>query len=209
MAKIHIWGRTTSSNVKKVLWLLDELDLPYDRTDAGMAFGVVETPSYKALNPNSRIPTLQEGDFTLWESNSILRYLAMAHGGAAFYPDEPRARASIDRWLDWQLSTLVPAEFPIFWGTIRTPAEKRDLAALPGQVGKVAPLWAILDRRLGAQRFVEGDRFTLADIPLGVFVHRWFANGFIERPVMPALAAWYERLKERPAYRAHVDLPLE
>jgi glutathione S-transferase len=126
---ITIWGRANSVNVQKVLWCCDELVLPYERIDAGLQFGRNNEPEYLAMNPNARVPTLVDGDFVLWESNSILRYLVMQYGSSSpLYPPEPKQRASIDRWLDWSLSTLQPAERPVFWTIVRTPVAERDRA---------------------------------------------------------------------------------
>ena len=119
--KLTIWGRANSVNVQKVLWCLTELGLAYERIDAGMSYGRTREAEYLAMNPNARIPTLVEGDFVLWESNSIMRYLCLAHGlGTPIYPEAPKQRASVDRWLDWTLSTVQPVDRPVFWGIVRT-----------------------------------------------------------------------------------------
>jgi glutathione S-transferase len=206
---IRIWGRTTSSNVKKVLWLADELKLAYERIGADMKFGEIDTPEYRVLNPNARVPTIQDGDFVLWESNSIMRYLAMKHGGEAFYPADPATRASIDRWLDWQLSTVIPVEVPVFWGTIRTPPEKRDAALITKNAEKLAAVWKILEAQFESRDYCATNQFSIADIALGILVHRYFANPFIQHADLPRLAAWVERLRPRPPFKKWVDLPLE
>ncbi|MFK4622896.1 glutathione S-transferase [Bradyrhizobium diazoefficiens] len=126
--KLTIWGRANSVNVQKVLWCLTELGLPYERIDAGMQYGKTREAEYLAMNPNARIPTLVEGDFVLWESNSIMRYLCLAHGrGTPIYPDAPKQRASVDRWLDWTLSAVQPVDRPVFWGIVRTAPAERDM----------------------------------------------------------------------------------
>ena len=210
MTGIVLYGRANSINVIKPLWVLEELGLPYKRVDAGMAFGVVDTPEYRALNPNGRIPSLRHeteghGDVELWESNSICRYLCLLAGGDAkgLYPTRPGARASVERWLDWQLSTLSPAERGLFWGMVRTPEGSRDMAAVQAAMRESAACWAILEARLADGRaFLEGDALTLADIVLGSFARRWFgAEVRVEgMPDFPALAAWYARLGERPGF---------
>jgi glutathione S-transferase len=124
--KIKVWGRVTSSNVKKVLWLADELKLAVEQTDIGGKHGGVDTPEYRALNPNGRIPTIEDDDFVLWESNAIIRYLCEKYGGEAFYPGDARQRADINRWLDWSLSILSPIDSKIFIATIRTPEAKQN-----------------------------------------------------------------------------------
>jgi glutathione S-transferase len=210
MAKpIRIWGRTTSSNVKKVLWLADELKLTYERIGADSKFGEIDTPAYRALNPNVRVPTLEDGDYVLWESNSIMRYLCMKYGGEVFYPADPAVRANIDRWLDWQLSTVIPVDVPVFWGTIRTPVEKHDKAAIVKGTEKLVAVWKILDTELAKRDYAAGGNFSIADIALGILAYRVFANPFIERPDLPHLAAWIERLRPRPAFKKWVDVPLE
>jgi glutathione S-transferase len=206
--RIKIWGRTNSGNVKKVLVVADELNVPYERVDAGMQFGIVDTPEYRKLNPNGRVPTIEDGDFVLWESHAICRYLAMKYGGEAIYPTDPRTRASIDRWLDWLLATVIPVDVPLFWGTIRTPQEKRDAATIAENVKKLSTIYQILEDRLAGRPWLEGNQITLADLVLGVLVYRYVKNPFIERPDQPRLDQWVERLCERPSYRKWVDEPL-
>jgi glutathione S-transferase len=206
--KIKIWGRANSGNVKKVLVVADELNVPYERVDAGMQFGIVDTPEYRKLNPNGRVPTIEDGDFVLWESHSICRYLAMKYGGEPIYPTDPRARASIDRWLDWLLSTLVAVDVPVFWATIRTPPEKHDKQAIAANAKKLADVMQILEDRLAGRQYLEGNQVALSDLVLGIFVYRYLKNPFISRPAQPNLAAWCERLRVRPSYQAHVDQPL-
>ena len=140
--QLTIWGRANSVNVQKVLWCLSELDLAYERIDAGMQFGKNNEAPYLAMNPNGRVPTLVDGDYVLWESNSVMRYLCTAYGqgrnegtgegsvkGSPIYPASPKARAGVDRWLDWTLSTLQPVDRPVFWALVRTPPEQRDMAS--------------------------------------------------------------------------------
>src|SRR3954452_19610327 len=144
--QLTIWGRPNSVNVQKVLWCLAELDVPYERIDAGMQFGRNNEADYLAMNPNGRIPTLVDGDFALWESNAIMRYLCLAHGGETpLYPSTPRHRAAVERWLDWTLSTVQPIERPLFWGLVRTPPEQRDMIALQKAADDAAAMWRILD----------------------------------------------------------------
>jgi glutathione S-transferase len=193
-------------NVQKVLWTLEELGLPYDRVDAGMEHGRVDDPDYRAMNPNGRIPTLVHGGTVLWESNSILRYLAMIGGerGLALYPADPAARAGVDRWLDWQLSTLSPAERGLFWGMVRTPPEKRDMAAIARAVTEAGACWRILDQHLADRRpWLEGQEMTLADIVLGAYARRWFGPEVAQpggMPELPRLRGWYGRLGQRPGF---------
>ena len=206
MLTIH--GRTNSSNVQKVLWALRELDVPFERRDAGGAFGVVDTPEYKAMNPNSRVPTMEEEGFVLWESNAIVRYLAGRHGAGTLCPEDPQVRADADRWMDWQQTTVAPQITPIFWNLVRTPEPERDAAAIEaGRLGMI-PLMQIMDRHLSARGFMVGDRLTMADIPLGVMTYRWLTL-IDDRPAMANLEGWYARICERPAFRTTVlDIPL-
>ncbi len=204
-----LWGRATSSNVMKAVWTLEELGLPYDRRDVGGKFGQTDTESYLSMNPTGLVPTLQEDDFTLWESNAICRYLCAAHApGAPLWPQEARARAHIDRWMDAQQTVLNRPMSVVFWGLVRTPAEKRDPAAIAQGVADTVKAFGLIGTELSRHAFIAGDTFTLADIPWGVHVHRWFTMDF-ERPEVPGLRAWYDRLLARPAYRAHVARPLE
>jgi glutathione S-transferase len=206
---ITIWGRTNSVNVQKVLWCCDELVLPYERIDAGLQFGRVNEPSYLAMNPTGKIPTLVDGDYVLWESNSILRYLVMQYGQSSIlYPDDAKTRASIDRWLDWTLTTLAPLDRPVFLAVVRTPADKRDNAKLAADLEAIGALWKMLDTQLQTRFFIDSDKFTLADIVLGSYAKRWFGLEGVERPSLPNLQRWYSRLATRSGFRKYVDLPL-
>jgi glutathione S-transferase len=205
---IRIWGRTNSSNVMKVLWLLDELGLRAERIDAGGPFGRTGTPEYRAMNPLGLVPTLQEDGFSLFESNAILRYLCNAHApGHALYPSAPQRRGEVDAWLDFQQTALNRPQSLMFVGLVRTPAEQRDNAAITAAVAEAGRIWGILDARLAGRPYVAGDVLSIADVAFGVHVHRWFAMP-IARPDSPHLRAWHARLLERPAYAAHVAQPL-
>jgi glutathione S-transferase len=206
---LKIWGRANSVNVQKVLWCCDELGLPFQRVDAGLQFGRVNDPDYRELNPNGQVPCLEDGAFVLWESNAILRYLAMQYGpSSSLYPSEPKLRASVDRWLDWSLSTLAPAERPVFMTLVRTPPEDRDMIALAANLKTLVARWKIVDAHLQGRFHMEGDRFTIADIVLGAFAKRWFGVEGIDRPAMPSLQRWYQRLTQRAPFKKYIDLPL-
>jgi glutathione S-transferase len=207
---LKIWGRRNSSNVMKVLWTCEELGIDYERTDAGMAFGVVDEPFYRTLNPNGRVPTIEEdGGFSLWESNSICRYLANSRApDHTIYPTEPRPRALVERWMDWQLATLGGPMTTIFFTFVRTPEAQRDLAAADRARGEAEALWRIVEAQLGSNPYLCGASLTLADIALGPNLHRWF-NLPIPRDELPALRRWYDRLREsHPGFRTHLALPL-
>ncbi len=198
-----VWGRATSSNVMKVLWGLGELSLPFDRLDVGGSFGKTDTPEYRAMNPTGLVPTLQEGDFTLWESNAVLRYLCNAYApGCALWPQAPRERANIDRWMDAQQTVLNRPMGVVFWGLIRSP-DQRDPAAIAQGVADAAKAYGMIEPHLAKHAYIAGPDFTLADIPWGVHAHRWFNMDF-ERPPLPHLRAWYDRLCERPAYQQYI-----
>jgi glutathione S-transferase len=202
---VQIWGRANSVNVQKVLWCCLELNLPFERIDAGMQFGRNGDADYLARNPNGRVPTLVEGDFVLWESNAIMRYLALAHGaGSTLYPTDPRVRAGMERWLDWTLSTLQPAERPLFWGLVRTPVAERDMAALQKAADANGALWQIIDSQLAGRSYIEGDQFSLADVALGCYARRWFGVEGVTRPALPHLQRWFETVANRPGFQTYV-----
>jgi glutathione S-transferase len=206
---LTIWGRANSVNVQKVLWCAEELGLTYRRIDAGMAFGRNTEPEYLAMNPNGRVPTLVDGDFVLWESNSIMRYFALCYGdGSPIYPVAARARAAVDRWLDWTLSTLQPVDRPVFWALVRTPPEQRDMAAIQKDVDAEAVVWRIPDARLATRKFIEGDQFTLADIALGAFARRWFGVEGVSKPRLPHLERWFAEFSDRPGFRKFIAPPM-
>jgi glutathione S-transferase len=208
--KIKVWGRVTSSNVKKVLWLADELKLAVEQTDIGGKHGGVDTPEYRALNPNGRIPTIEDDDFVLWESNAIIRYLCEKYGGEAFYPGDARQRADINRWLDWSLSILSPIDSKIFIATIRTPEAKQNKEELARMVEQAGQAYAIMDRHLKDRLFFANERFSLADLVLSIFYDRWSRNPFLTtRPETPYADAWLARVREREGFRKFVAIPLE
>ena len=204
---LKLWGRVNSINVQKVLWALEELKVPYERTDAGLQFGVVNEPFYRKMNPNGRVPTIDDDGFVLWESNAIVRYLSAKHGVGTLWPNDPRQRADSDRWMDWATSTVAPALTPVFWGLIRTPSEKRNMAAIEADAEKVAQAFQVLEQALEGRDYVCGKSFTMGDIPLGTFVYRWYALA-VKRPTLAKVEAYHQRLQRRPAYKKHVMLPL-
>ena len=200
---MKIYGRVSSSNVMKVLWAAGELGLDYERVDAGMSFGVVDTPEYRAMNPNGRVPTLVDGDLVLWESNAIVRYLAAKHGAGGLWPEDVARRADLDRWMDWQQTTHNPAMTPVFWGLVRTPPEQRDAKAIQAGVEAINAAMGVLDARLDGRTWIGGDALTMADIPLGPNLHRYFNLDF-ERADVPNVRRLYDAMLERPAYAEHV-----
>ncbi|MBD8575751.1 glutathione S-transferase [Pseudomonas syringae] len=205
---LKIWGRQNSTNVRKALWVAEELGVPYESLNAGGEFGLVDTPQYRAMNPNGRVPMIEDGTFILWESNAIVRYLAAVHGaGSGLYPADPQARAQADKWMDWASSTLAGPFRPVFWGLVRTPVEQQDKAAIAQGVQTLNELWTIVDAALAQQPYLSGDELGMGDIPLGCFAYAWFEMP-ITRADLPHLQAWYERLTARAAYRKAVMTPL-
>lgn len=207
---LKILGRANSINVQKALWAADECGLPYTRQDVGGAFGGNDQPWYRALNPNGVVPTIDDDGYILWESNSIVRYLAACYGPPGFWPADAKVRGHAERWMDWQLTTIQGGMTTMFWGLIRTPADKRDTAAIEAARLATAPVWARLDVHLASNAYVAGDAFTMGDIPVGAMAYRWL-NLPLRRddlPAMPHLRAWYERLALRPAYRQHVMIEM-
>jgi glutathione S-transferase len=204
-----LWGRSTSSNVMKVIWALETMRLPYERPDVGGPFGKTDTPEYRAMNPTGLVPTLQEDDFTMWESNAILRHLCNTNATVAgeLWPQAPHLRATVDQWLDAQQTVHNRPAAIVFLGLVRTPEAQRDLAAIKTATATVAGAFGLLEPHLAAHPYIVGEHLTLADIAWGVHVHRWFAMP-IDRPEMPHLRAWYDRLLQSPIYREHIARPL-
>ena len=203
---LKIWGRVNSVNVKKAMWCVAELGIAYERIDAGMQFGVVNTPEYRRMNPTGLVPTIDDDGFTLWESHSIVRYLCAKHSAGRLWPTDLKARADAERWMDWAFA-FQSAMRNVFWGLIRTAPEKRDASAIEEGRKKTIALLPVLEQTLAKQPYVAGAAFTMGDIPIGCEVQRYMRVP-IERPSFPGVQAWFERLRERQPFRDHVDLPL-
>ena len=204
---LKIWGRTNSNNVKKALWVAEEVGVPYENIPAGGAFGIVSDPAYRTMNPNGLVPTLEDGDLVLWESNTIVRYLASQYGRSTLWIDDAAARAKAEKWMDWTTSTLAIPFRDVFWNVVRLAPDKQDHTALEKGRHNCCGLFSIVDAALASQPYLSGDKFGIGDIPLGCFAYAWFEMT-IERPDLPHLAAWYARLQERPAYQKAVMIPL-
>ena len=202
---IKIWGRNTSSNVQKAMWAVGELKLEHQRIDIGGPFGKNKEPAYLAMNPNGLVPTLEEEDgFLLWESNSVVRYLAAKYDkDAVLEPKDLRERALASKWMDWQLTTVGPAIFGAFWGLVRTPPEKRDMAAIEESQKKTTAAMQILDAQLGKTKFVAGERFSYGDIPVGIMCYR-YRRLVPQRPATSNLDRWYDAIAARPPFQEHV-----
>jgi len=206
-AKIKIWGRRDSSNVQKVVWCCGELGVAFERIDIGGKFGGNKEKPYLDINPNGLVPTIEDGSFVLWESNSIMRYLVEKYGQGKLLPSTPEGRANANRWMDWQLTILGPAIVPLFWGLIRYPEEKRDKAAMEAALQKTINAWKIVDDQLAKNSYLAGDDFTIGDIPLGVWAYRWY-NLPISRPDFKNIKSWYDRLCRREPYKTHIMIPV-
>jgi len=204
---LKLWGRVNSINVQKVRWALAELKVPHERVDAGLQFGVVNEDSYRRMNPNGRVPTIDDDGLVLWESNAIVRYLAAKHGSGTLWPGDLRTRADSDRWMDWTSTTLQPAVTPVFWGLIRTAPDKRNMAEIEDGIKKSNEGFAILDSALAGRDYVAGAGLTMGDIPLGTFVYRWYRLP-VQRQRHPNVEAYFERLQKRAAFRENVMIPL-
>ncbi|CAB3690805.1 hypothetical protein A6I77_13535 [Achromobacter xylosoxidans] len=202
-----IWGRRSSFNVQKVLWLAGELGLAYEHIPAGGQFGLLDTPDFLRMNPHGRVPLLRDGDTVVWESHAILRYLAARHGAEAFWPADPARRARADGWMDWAQTALQPAFLSgVFWGYYRTPEAQRDLPAIARSLAATHACLRQLDAVLATQPYLGGQALTLADIPAATALYRYYELDIAREP-LAHVRAWYDRLRERPAYREHIMVP--
>jgi glutathione S-transferase len=207
---VKIWGRRNSFNVQKVMWLVGELAIPHEHVSVGGDFGGLDSPQFLIMNPHGRIPVIQDADgATIWESHTILRYLAARYSNGLFWSDNALARSQADRWMDWAQTTLQPIFLTgIFWGFYRTPTHQRNWSAINESIQRCGQCFRLLDRILSNQPYLGGTTMTLADIPAGTTLYRYFELE-IERPSLPNVEAWYKRLQERPAYREHVMVSFE
>jgi glutathione S-transferase len=200
---LKIWGRHNSSNVRKVLWCAEEAAVPYDSIQVGGAFGGTDDAHYRAMNPNGLVPAIEDGGLALWESNSIVRYLAARYAPGTLYLEDPAERARGDKWMDWTTSTFAVPFRDLFWGTLRTAPEARDAVRIAAALARCGELLRTAEAALAQQPWLSGAQFAMGDIPLGSFAYAWFEMP-IERPALPHLHAWYQRLQQRPAYRKAV-----
>lgn len=199
---IEIWGRRNSSNVIPVMWTVGELGLEHQRHNIGGSFGGDDSDAYQQLNPNRLIPTISDDGFVIWESMAITRYLCRQYGSGSLWPDDPQQAALADQWMDWYKSTLAPNLMAIFFNLVRTPKAEQDLAKISECTLAAIGALRLLEPYLHNQPYLLGDSLTMADIPLGAIIYKFF-NLDIERPSLPNIEAWYARLCDRPAYRTH------
>ncbi len=196
---LTVWGRRNSINVQKVLWTLAELAVPYEHVNAGGSAGGLDSPEFRRLNPHGLVPVIEDRDTVVWESNAIIRFLWAEYGASR----GPRAVAEQDRWMDWALSTLQPVVLGLFWGYFRTPANQRDETRNARLMEDCRIHFETLEAWLTGRDYLCGEAFSMADIPAGALLYRYFEMGF-DPPRTPLAWAWYGRLAERPGYRAHV-----
>jgi glutathione S-transferase len=203
---LKVWGRLNSINVQKAMMAVEELGLPHERVDAGMQYGVTKTPEYLRMNPNSRVPTIDDDGFVLWESNVIVRYLCAKHAPGTLWPVDPRARADIDRWMDWQQNHHNGPLTTLFWGLVREPGA-RSPAEIEAAKKTMAQNMLMLEARLDGREWMGGDAFTMVDCVIGPALHRW-SNVPIERGSLPNVERYYRALMERPSAKKLLTLPL-
>jgi glutathione S-transferase len=200
---LEILGKASSINVRKVLWTCAELNLAFEREDWGSGFRSTQTPEFLSLNPNGLVPVVRDGDVVLWESNTIIRYLAARYDGAHLYPADPLLRARVDQWIDWQAADLNRSWSYAFLGLVRQSAAHQVASEIALSIDNWTRHMRILDEQLRATgAFVAGKQFSLADIPIGLSVNRWFGTPF-EHPHFPAVSGYFERLRERPGFGVH------
>lgn len=205
---VSLWGRLSSCNVQKALWALEEAGLDYERIDAGGDWGGLDDPGYRALNPHGRIPTLVDGDTVVWESDAIVRYVAARYDAGGLWPEAPEDRAAADQWMAWTAASLYPDWIALFWKSVRMPPAKRDPDTIARLLDATAGRFEFLDQHLKTGGYMAGNRFTMADIPAGMMLYRWFEMD-IARPDTRHVEAWYDRLRERPAYRKAICIPFD
>ncbi|MCP5149265.1 MAG: glutathione S-transferase [Ectothiorhodospiraceae bacterium] len=205
---VRIWGRASAFNLQKALWGLAETGIAFERIDAGGAFGGLDAPEFRAMNPNGRIPVVDDGEAVVWESNAVIRYLAARYASGTLWPESPAARSEADRWMEWFQNNLYRPFMDLFWGLVRTPEAQRDWPRIEALVATCAGHYRLLDQHLATRPYLGGDRFTMGDIPAGTSLYRYFAMD-IDRPDVPNVQRWYDRLRVRAPYQAHVMVPFD
>ena len=204
---LKLWGRNNSVNVQKAIWCLEELKVPYERVDAGMQYGVVNTPEFRKMNPNGLVPVIEDAGAVIWESNAVVRYLGAKYGKGTLWAEDPAERAQSDKWMDWCATVYWPPMREVFWGLVRTPPEKRNLELIETSRKKAAEVLTILDAALAGRDYIAGKQLSIGDIPLGTISWRWFGIE-MQRPPRPNVEAWFKRLSQREAFKKSVLLPL-
>lgn len=204
---LTIWGRISSINVQKVVWAAGEVGQPFERIDVGGQFGGNHEPAYLAKNPNGQVPTLEDGEIIIWESSSIVRYLAARYGAGWIWEEDPARRAEADRWMDWMLSELQPSMTPAFWGLIRKTRGYTDEATIAASVAKAEAKLDILEAHLVGRSYVANERFGMGDIAVALGAHRWLHMPVAQKD-WPNIRRWYAQVSARPAAGPAMPLPI-
>lgn len=205
---LKIWGRANSLNVQKTMWTVGELGIAHERLDAGGRFGGLDRPAYLGMNPNAKIPTIDDDGVIVWESNAIVRYLAARYGEDVLWERDPAARAGADQWMDWMQTTLAPDFYELFWLSVRTPADRQNPQAIADAALRLRAHYAVVERQLADKPYLLGERLSMADIVIGATLYRYYEIP-IEHPGLAGVRAWYQRLVARQAYRTHVMVSFE
>lgn len=204
---IKILGRANSVNVQKVMWCAAEIDVQIDRVDVGGSFGGNDTEEFRLLNPNGTVPVLVDGDFVLWESHAVVRYLCAKYGEPNWLLSSVDRQGLADQWMDWYLTKLHPPMTTLFWQLIRTNSDARDQVKIDDAIAACTQCWTLLDQQLERTMFVLGDQLSMADIPVGCAAYRWHCMTF-DRPDLPNLKRWWDSLASRRHYKEQVMVPL-
>ncbi|MEM6462833.1 MAG: glutathione S-transferase family protein [Pseudomonadota bacterium] len=206
---LTVLGRRSSANVQKVAWLIAELELPHRHIELGGAFGGLDTPEFRMMNPHGKVPVIKDGEHVVWESHAILRYLAAKYGCDRFWDKDAAQRSRVDQWMDWTQATLqIDFLNGVFWGYYRTPEAQRDQAAIERSIARCKEHFSLINAMLSQSNFLLGEDLTLADITAATHLYRYFNLG-IEWPELTALDAYYNRLQKRPAYADNVMIPFD
>lgn len=200
---LRVFGYAASINVRKVLWTCEELDLPFEREDWGGPGRATSEPEFRAMSPVGMVPVIDDDGLVLWESNVIVRYLAASRGRLDLIPADPARRARIESWMDWQASDFNNSWRVAFQGLVRRNPDFQDPVAIARSAASFATMAAIVDAQLARTgAYIAGAGFTVADIAIGLSIHRWFATP-IERPRLDHLDRYYDRLCSRPGFRRY------
>ena len=197
---ITLYGRHTSYNVQKVLWFLDQLELEYQHIELGSSPGDTETKEFGKLNPMRKVPVLADDEKIIWESNSILRYLASSYGSNQWLPQDAYQRSLVERWMDWSQTRFEPAFVGVFWGYYRTPRALRNMEAINKSLDDCVYCLDRLDEQLGDQEYLLGDTLSMADITAGIFLYR-LVEIDLDISLPACVARWYQKLQKFPGYK--------
>jgi len=205
---LKIWGRASSLNVQKAMWTIGELGIVHERLNVGGRFGGLDRPEYLRMNPNAKIPTIDDNGVIIWESNAVVRYLCARYGEGRLWDPNPGVRAQADQWMDWMQTTLAPDFYELFWVSVRLPVDRQKPEATANAARRLRAHYGTVERQLADKPYLLGERLSMADIVIGATLYRYYEMP-IERPGLEGIAAWYGRLNARPAYRSHVMVSFE